>query len=251
MLYLPIILGLLLFLIYANGLPSAITCSSTYLFTGGTNSSSELLVMVIPSSKRHCLARDMVSWLETFPTCWEMCCCDIISVPPEALLSINGVPIPFSVSDKHCDLGILVNNKLTWMTTATKLAWSHTILFTWFTALWALVQSNLVYCSQLWRPILIKDIQSLEQLQCGATKYILQDYSSDYELRLVSLNMVPLMYWLELQDLAFFVKSIKYPSDNSNILDYVTFVSSNTRSATTHKLCQMFHWTSVWKDLAI
>ena len=74
------------------------------------------------------------------------------------------------------------------------------------------MQSNLAYCSQLWMPVLAKDIQSLEQFQCGATKYILQDYSLDYESRLVSLNVLPLKYWLELQDLAFLVKSIKYPT---------------------------------------
>jgi len=61
----------------------------------------------------------------------------------------------------------------------------------------SLVQPHLAYCSQLWRPVLVKDIQSLKQLQRGATKYILQDYSLDYKSRLVSLN------WLELQDLTF------------------------------------------------
>jgi len=79
MLYPAIILGLLLFLIYVNGLPSAITCSSTYLFADDASSSSKLLVMVIPLPKRHCLARDMVSRLATFPTCLETCCCEIFS----------------------------------------------------------------------------------------------------------------------------------------------------------------------------
>ena len=134
------------------------------------------------------------------------------------------------LSDQHRDLIVPVYNKLTWPTTLTKFALRHIILFTWFTALWSLplqfgkqpythiyiyislVWSNLAYCSQLWMPVLAKDIQSLEQFQCGATKYILQDYSLDYESRLVSLNVLPLMYWLELQDLAFFVKSIKYPT---------------------------------------
>ncbi len=73
----------------------------------------------------------------------------------------------------------------------------------------SLVRSHLVYCSQLWRPHLAKDILSLEQIQRRSTKYILQDYTSDYKSRLVPLNLLPLMYWLELQDITFFVKSLK------------------------------------------
>ena len=44
------------------------------------------------------------------------------------------------------------------------------------------------------------------------------------------------MYWLELQDLMFFIKSLKEPPDNLNISDYVSFVSGNTRAASTSKL---------------
>ena len=36
----------------------------------------------------------------------------------------------------------------------------------------ALVHSQLIYCSQLWRPQLIKDITALERIQRRATKYI-------------------------------------------------------------------------------
>ena len=39
-----------------------------------------------------------------------------------------------------------------------------------------LVRSQLTYCSQLWRPHLIKDITLLERIQRRATKYILNNY---------------------------------------------------------------------------
>ena len=48
----------------------------------------------------------------------------------------------------------------------------------------SLVKSHLTYCSQLWRPKLIKDMKSLEKVQRRATKYILNDYVSDYKARL-------------------------------------------------------------------
>ena len=45
----------------------------------------------------------------------------------------------------------------------------------------SLIRSQVLYCSPVWRPHLIKDIKKLEQLQHRATKYILNDYLSDYK----------------------------------------------------------------------
>ena len=46
-----------------------------------------------------------------------------------------------------------------------------------------LVRSQLIYCSQLWRPYLLKDIITLERIQRRATKFILNDYQSSYRFR--------------------------------------------------------------------
>ena len=62
-----------------------------------------------------------------------------------------------------------------------------------------LIRSKLTYCSQLWRPRLLKDIIMLETVQKRSTKFILQDYTSDYKSRLIQLNLLPLMYWYDLQ----------------------------------------------------
>ena len=94
----------------------------------------------------------------------------------------------------------------------------------------SLVRSHLTYCSQLWRPRLIKDIKRLEQVQRRCTKFILQDYSPTYKSRLRALNLLPLMLWYELQDIMFLVKCLKEPMDNVNIFDYVQFSTSNTRA---------------------
>ena len=66
----------------------------------------------------------------------------------------------------------------------------------------SLVRSQLLYCSQLWRPQLLKDI--LERVQRRATKYILKDYQLPYEDRLEWLHLLPIMYTYELNDLIFF-----------------------------------------------
>ena len=102
----------------------------------------------------------------------------------------------------------------------------------------SLVRSRLTYCSQVWHPCLLEDIQAMEKVQRRATKYILNDYYSDYESRLSTLHMLPLMYRyiLEINDIMFFIQSIKSPSTSFNIRNYMSFSTSNTRSSTHHKL---------------
>ena len=95
----------------------------------------------------------------------------------------------------------------------------------------SLVRSHLSYSSQLCRPRLIKNILSIERLQRKATKFILNDYTSDYRTRLI-IHVVPLMHWFELQDIMFLVKCLQNPADGMNINTYITFVniSSITRA---------------------
>jgi len=62
----------------------------------------------------------------------------------------------------------------------------------------------LLYCSPLWKPYLVQDIILLERVQCRSSKFILNDYSSDYKTRLAKLNLLPLMYIYELTDILFF-----------------------------------------------
>ena len=69
-----------------------------------------------------------------------------------------------------------------------------------------LVRSKLLYCSPLWRPYLLKDIELLEKVQQRATKFILSNYQSDYKTRLIQIGILPLMYIYELADILFFYK---------------------------------------------
>ena len=63
----------------------------------------------------------------------------------------------------------------------------------------------------------MKDILNIERVQRRATKYVLNDYASDYKTRLLKLKLLPLMYFFELQDITFVVKSLKFPTNNFNV----------------------------------
>ena len=47
---------------------------------------------------------------------------------------------------------------------------------------------------QLWRPHLMKEILIIEQIQCHAIKYLLNDYISSYKICLIKLKVLPLMH---------------------------------------------------------
>ena len=77
----------------------------------------------------------------------------------------------------------------------------------------------------------------LERIQRKAMKDILNSRNLSYKQHLTTLHtcILPLVYWLELQDM-FFVKCIKEPPDNFNINQFVTFATGTTRSASFGKL---------------
>ena len=64
-------------------------------------------------------------------------------------------------------------------------------------------------------------------------------YHSSYKSCLLQLQLLPLMYLLGFNNLLFFIKSYKTPSDHFDINSYVTFSHSTTRSSLTNKLLHL------------
>ncbi len=81
------------------------------------------------------------------------------------------------------------------------------------------------------------------------TKFILDDYSSDYKLRLTRLHLLPLLMQLEVNDITFFVKNLKDPSQSFNVKDYVHFCSAGTSPFTFLKLKQQMFKLNCVKHL--
>ena len=55
-----------------------------------------------------------------------------------------------------------------------------------------------MFSSVLWKPHLIKHIPLLERIQWRTTKYILNDYTSDYKTCPIKMKLLPLMYILDI-----------------------------------------------------
>ena len=160
---------------------------------------------------------------------------------------LNGTTVYKQTSTK--DLGIIVTSDMSWSnhykSTASKAYKSLGLIRRTFKSnsvrakkllYISLVRSKLTYCSQLWRPQYIQDIVLLENIQRRATKYILNDYASSYRSRLIYLSLLPLMYIYELNDIMFFIKSLKTPTNCFKITNYVSFSTGTTRSSINGKL---------------
>jgi len=132
--------------------------------------------------------------------------------------TINGHRIKESSSCK--DLGIVFTNTLTWQEHYEMISAKayqalgllrrvfensqnpQTRKCLYISLVWATVL--------LWKPYLLKDIESLERVWRRATKFILSDYSSDYRTRLMKIGVLPLMYVYEIADILFLLN----PSSN-------------------------------------
>ena len=164
--------------------------------------------------------------------------------------TLSGITLPSSSSTK--DLGVIVSSDGNWsshldyvISSALKTLsllhrlFSHTDSEYAKRQLYlALVRSNLLYSSQVWRPKIVRDVSKLEKVQRLATRFILNDYSSTYRERLIKTGLLPLSMVLEINDILFFVHSLLFPTPSFNIRNFVQFYSkpSTNRLVTLKKL---------------
>ena len=137
---------------------------------------------------------------------------------PNSSYTINDVTVPTVAQYK--DVGVIISSNLSFTANLNRIlskaynslgmikravpsncsmALNRTLYLT-------LVRSQVTYCSQVWRPYHVQDTKALERLQRRATKYVLNNYQLDYKSRLISLNLLPLTLWMELQDILLFLE---------------------------------------------
>ena len=216
------ILGPLLFVAHINDLPTFISFSNTLLFADDTNLSKAV------SSSLDCshLQQDIQAlqkWSSLSGLTFNVAKLFLLrfcshSSNTSVDYHLNNSAIPHVTTSR--DLGILFSANLSWTDHYNSISHSaygqlNLIKRTFSSAspqfvkkalYTSLVRSKLTYCSQVWRPMLIKDIINLERIQSRATRYILGGWSAyDYRDRLISLHMLPLMYFYEFLDIIFLV----------------------------------------------
>ena len=254
------LLGPLFYIIFINDMFDSIKTARPFTYADDTK-----LMMVINNSLNSDLLQEDLNEVSLWSASWDLSlnpdkCCHVhyhfsrISCDNEYFINMD----PVSSTHQIKDLGIMFSSDLQWnlhykniiskatykmfyilrrtFTCPSTIARKHLYL--------TLVRSQLVYCSPLWRPYLIKDIEHFERLQRRVTKFILNNYDLDYKSRLLQCQILPLMYFLELNDILFFIKSLKSPTLAFNIHDYVTFNISTTRSGSFNKLIHNFASTN-------
>ena len=241
------ILGPLLFIIFLNDLPSVITSSrilkyadDTKCYKTITNPNDAVLLQSDLDNVGNWSVSNEISFnLSKLASVHINCRC------PNSVGSIYSMCYVNIISQPtQRDLGIKVSEDLSWTSHHTSImskAYSKMGMircaFSCFCPVStklklyiSLIRSQLLYGSQLWRPMLIKDIQKLERVQRRATKFILVDASSNYKSRLLTLGLLPLMMVYELNDIMFFINNLKSRTRSFDILQFVSFSSSKTRS---------------------
>ena len=248
-------LGPLLFLVFINDLPDSVNNAFLYMFTDD-------IKICIPVSdslqERLQLQVDLdaiLNWSELNRMRFNGKKFVLLNFHTNKFVEHPGYKVNdrcILASGSHKDLVVIFSSDLSWSSHI------HTIVTKAYKTLYllrrtfgqspsvsackqlytSLVRSQLTYCSQVWRPYLIKDIMVLEFVQKRATKFILASYnrSCDYRERLIRLHLLPLAMILELADITFLIKSIKHPNNSFNIMSYIEFNLGSTRSSTNHKL---------------
>ena len=248
------ILGPLLFLVYINDITSSINYSHILEFADDT----KCFKNISNYSDQNCLQEDinaLATWSGTSDLKFNLNKSVHLSFKAKVVTSYTMFDSPIPHSDFHKDLGIILSDDLSWnkhYSLITARAYKVLGLIrrtfgsghhvtTMIKLYTSLVRSQLLYCTPLWRPHLLKDINNIERIQRRATKYILNDYESSYRTRLLNLKLLPLMYLFELQDILFAIKSLKEPTSQFSITNYISFSSTSTRSGANNKLNHMQH----------
>ena len=223
------ILGPLLFLLFINDLPTTVKHSNILSFADDTKC-YKVIRNILDTTLLQSDLESVFKWSTENQLFFNINKCTVLPFKSKSSSDANCYSIDNNIvssKSSHRDPGIIFSTNLSWSahyeSIISKAYRSFGLLRRVFSNIHSIkakkdlyisiVRSNLLYCSPLWRPYLIKDILNLERIQ-----------------RLIKLNLLPLMYIYELLDILFFIKSYKSPINSFNIFQYVTFNNSFTRS---------------------
>ena len=237
------VLGPLLFILYINDLPNNIKNSIILTFADDT----KLIHPIRSSADTYSLQSDLdntINWSINNNMKLNKDKFDLITHKQNKKSSTTDLfeELPFSsfynnystgdsiIHPISCvkDLGVLINNNLTWEDHITKLCsvgkklsgWILNVFFSrnqsiMITLFNSLVRSRLEYCCQIWNPYKINQINSLENIQRSFTHKIKTVQHLNYWERLSKLDIMSLQRRREQQILLFVwrIKNNRVPND--------------------------------------
>ncbi len=239
------ILGPLLFLLYINDMPSVASNTDTALFADDAkcikkiSCSADARVLQDDLNRLHC-------WSNKWSLRFNAGKCKVLTIAR----SRNPIKFDYSLNGsllEHVgifrDLGVVVDSTLSFREHIRSLVSKanaisgmikrtigyHAPRHVTLQLYTALTRSTLEYCSPVWSPYLNCDIKKLESVQRSMTRYILgYPESATYRDRCVDLNILPLSYRREINDLLFLFRSMHGYYD-VNVHQNLEFVSTNSR----------------------
>ena len=196
------VLGPLLFLIYINDLPSAITSSSIQLFADDC----KLFLSVHDITSKEDLQSDLENvhrWCETNQLTLATSKCTVLHLGrrtnPQYTYVLDSQPLPSLTCAR--DLGVLISDDLNFTehcnTIANGATWKANMIYNCFKSrrlefllfmYKVYVRSRLEYATTVWSPSLVRDINKIESVQRQFTRKLAGLGSLDYTARLIALN---------------------------------------------------------------
>ena len=246
------ILGPLLFLLFINDLPYVV--SNTMALYADDSKCFKQISTVIDCVSLQKDIENMYNWGNTWMMKFNTDKCKILTIGRGK----NQIQFQYKMEDRFLevvsefnDLGVSASGQLTWkfhiqniiskanstLGFIKRSVGFHAPLSVKKALYMSLVRSKLEYCSTVWSPHTHELIERLESVQRRGTKFILNNYQTDYTYkdRLLSCSLLPLSYRREILDLVFIFKCFLgyYEIDVNN---YLTFPHPLLRSHDQAKL---------------
>jgi len=189
----PVPSGPVLFLINMNDITSSIWHSQLLMYADDTKCFKHLSSV----TDQILLQEDInaiFNWSKSSQMNFNISKCTHLSFKLKSTSAYYLSDTAVSITNFQKDLGLIVSNNLSWtdhynhiIPHAYKIlgfihcSFSPSLSSPVKIKLYlTLVHSQLMYCTSIWCPYLLKDIQNIERIRCCATKFILTDYDSNY-----------------------------------------------------------------------